>query len=228
MNIIVSIRWQENCWYKEGILGNREPLEVDEDEEKEEEFEEQMESMDLLNYGMNMRKSDSLPLNRPIKDLRNMACLFWNYPDNMPLTSVVIAFHNEGLSTLQRTVVSVVTRSPPDLLAEVLLVDDFSDLLSYPHLGGELEAWVEGSGGRVRLVRNLRREGLIRSKNRGAEEAQGEAIVFLDAHCEVGLNWLPPLLAPLRAEPRTVAVPIVDLIHHTSFKMSSVYHSASR
>ena len=227
MNLVVLSRWQENCWYDEGILGNREPLEVDEDEE-EGEVEEQMDSMDLINYGMSMRKSDSLPLNRPIKDLRSMACLFWNYPDNLPLASVVIAFHNEGLSTLQRTVVSVVTRSPKELLAEVLLIDDFSDLASYPHLGVELQAWVEGSGGLVRLVRNLRREGLIRSKNRGAEEARGEAIVFLDAHCEVGLNWLPPLLAPLRADPKTVAVPIVDLIHHTTFRTSSVYHPASR
>ena len=228
LNPVVSSRWHESSWYDEGILGNREPWEVDEEEGEEEEMDEEMDSIDLLNYGMSMRKSDSLPLNRPIKDLRNMACLFWNYPDNLPLASVVIAFHNEGLSTLQRTVVTVVTRSPPDLLAEVLLVDDFSDLASYPHLGEELEAWVEGSGGQLRLVRNLRREGLIRSKNRGAEEAKGEAIVFLDAHCEVGINWLPPLLAPLRADPKTVAVPIVDLIHHTTFQMSSVYHTDSR
>ena len=178
-------RWQENCWYEEGILGNREPLEVDDVEDAVTEVEEQMDSMDLLNYGMNMRKSDSLPLNRPIKDLRNTACLFWNYPDNLPRASVVIAFHNEGLTTLQRTVVSVVTRSPPDLLEEVLLVDDFSNLATFPHLGEELEAWIAGSGCRVRLVRNAQREGLIRSKNIGAEEALGEAIVFLDAHCEV-------------------------------------------
>ena len=151
------------------------------------EVEGQMESMDLLNYGMNMRKSDSLPLNRPIKDLRNKACLFWNYPDNLPKVSVVIAFHNEGLTTLQRTVVSVVTRSPPDLLEEVLLVDDFSNLATFPHLGEELEAWIAGL--QVRLVRNPQREGLIRSKNIGAEEAVGEAIVFLDAHCEVRFSY---------------------------------------
>ena len=37
---------------------------MDEDEE-EGEVEEQMDSMDLLNYGMSMRKSDSLPLPTP-------------------------------------------------------------------------------------------------------------------------------------------------------------------
>jgi polypeptide N-acetylgalactosaminyltransferase len=76
----------------------------------------------------------------------------------------------------------------------VLLVDDYSSLASYPHLGDPLEDWVALQPG-VRLVscshqpttqvRNERREGLIRSKNRGAWEARGEAVVFLDAHCEV-------------------------------------------
>ena len=95
------------------------------------------------------------------------------------------------LHPLLRTVVSVVGRSPPDLLAEVLLVDDFSDLDSYPRLGVALDTWVEEQDGLVRLVRNTRREGLIRSKNTGAREARGEALVYLDAHCEVH----PPSLA---------------------------------
>ena len=63
----------------------------------------------------------------------------------------------------------------------------------------ELEQWVGSPEGRgkVRLVRNPERAGLIRSKNRGAEEATGTVLVYLDAHCEVNINWLPPLLAPL-------------------------------
>ena len=65
---------------------------------------------------------------------------------------------------------------------------------------------------RVRLVRNSEREGLIRSKNRGAEESRGEVVVFLDAHCEVGINWLPPLLAPIAEDVKTVTVPIIDVI----------------
>ena len=44
----------------------------------------------------------------------------------MPKASVIIIFHNEGWSTLFRTVHSVLDRSPPQLLHEIVLCDDYS------------------------------------------------------------------------------------------------------
>ena len=49
------------------------------------------------------------------------------YPRQLPTASVVIIFHNEAWSPLLRTAHSVVNRSPPQYLHEVILLDDFSD-----------------------------------------------------------------------------------------------------
>ncbi|XP_026463806.1 N-acetylgalactosaminyltransferase 7-like [Ctenocephalides felis] len=171
-------------------------------------------------YGMNMVCSDEISLDRTIEDTRLEECKHWNYPTKLPKSSVIIVFHNEGWSVLLRTVYSVINRSPDYLLHEILLVDDFSDK---EHLGIKLEYYIKQWKGLVRLIRNDQREGLIRSRSRGAEEATGEVIIFLDAHCEVNTNWLPPLLAPIHRDSTIMTVPIIDRIDHKTFEYQPVY-----
>lgn len=62
-----------------------------------------------------------------------------------------------------RTVHSVINRSPPQYLHEILLVDDFSDK---EDLKEKLDNYVEKFNGKVRVVRNPEREGLIRTRSR--------------------------------------------------------------
>lgn len=54
-------------------------------------------------------------------------CREFVYPKNLPSTTVIIPFFNEHWSTLLRTFISVINRSPADVLLEVILVDDGSD-----------------------------------------------------------------------------------------------------
>ena len=52
----------------------------------------------------------------------------------------------------------------------------------------------------MKLYRNDRREGLIRARSIGAQKSSpvpNRILVYLDAHCEVGYNWLPPLIMPI-------------------------------
>uniref|UniRef100_A0A8C6ATM3 Polypeptide N-acetylgalactosaminyltransferase 10 n=1 Tax=Monodon monoceros TaxID=40151 RepID=A0A8C6ATM3_MONMO len=77
--------------------------------------------------GFNIYVSDKISLNRSLPDIRHPNCNSKRYLETLPNTSIIIPFHNEGWSSLLRTVHSVLNRSPPELIAEIVLVDDFSD-----------------------------------------------------------------------------------------------------
>jgi len=160
--------------------------------------------------------SDHLSLHRRAYDTRQVECLKMKYYplDELPTVSVIIIFYNEARSTLLRTVWSVLDRTPPVLLKEILLVDDGSDR---EHLGYALEREVKSTP-KTRLIRMPQRSGLIRAKVKGAETAKGDVILFLDSHCEVNDGYLEPLLDPIRRDRRTVTMPIIDAVDYETWE----------
>jgi polypeptide N-acetylgalactosaminyltransferase len=108
---------------------------------------------------------------------------------------VIIVYHNEAYSTLLRTVVSVINKSPRPLLKEIILVDDYS---TREFLKKELENALMKMPVPVKLIRSEGRVGLIRARLMGASEAEGDVLTFLDSHCECTSGWLEPLLARIK------------------------------
>ncbi|XP_024118822.1 polypeptide N-acetylgalactosaminyltransferase 10 isoform X1 [Oryzias melastigma] len=163
--------------------------------------------------GFNIYVSNRISLNRSLPDIRHENCRQKLYAEKLPNTSIIIPFHNEGWSSLLRTVHSIINRSPPPLVAEIILVDDFSDK---EHLKGALEEYMKRFP-KVRILRTKKREGLIRTRLLGAGAAKGEVITFLDSHCEANVNWLPPLLDRIVQNKKTIVCPMIDVIDHDNF-----------
>ncbi|XP_078000822.1 N-acetylgalactosaminyltransferase 7-like [Glandiceps talaboti] len=172
----------------------------------------------MKEYSFNQYISDTVSVDREINDLREPECKHWHYPIDLPKASVILVFHNEGWSTLLRTVHSIVNRTPAQLLQEVILVDDGSDK---DHLKEKIKDYIQTPPlqGKVKLIRTDGRVGLISARVIGAKEASGRILVWLDAHCEVGYNWLPPLITPIAQNRTTVVCPIVDVIDNMDFRL---------
>ncbi|XP_065883429.1 polypeptide N-acetylgalactosaminyltransferase 2-like isoform X2 [Dysidea avara] len=160
-------------------------------------------------YAFNQEASDRIPSDRAIPDSRHYMCRSQTYRGDYPATSVIICFHNEARSALLRTVRSVINRSPPELIKEIILVDDFSD---DPNDGLLLEKLPK-----VKVLRNNQREGLVRSRVKGADTATGEILTFLDSHCECNKDWLQPLLARIVEDEHCVVSPIIDVVDMDNF-----------
>lgn len=82
----------------------------------------------LENFKFNEFVSRLIPLDRELPDFRQDSCKTKKYSSNLPKVSVVLVFHNEPFSMLMRTIYSILKRSPPELIREIVLIDDCSDL----------------------------------------------------------------------------------------------------
>ncbi|XP_066301967.1 polypeptide N-acetylgalactosaminyltransferase 13-like [Branchiostoma lanceolatum] len=168
----------------------------------------------------NQHVSDQISIERSLPDVRAEGCNTSLVGDDLPTTSVIICFCEESWSTLLRTVHSVINRSPPRLIKEVILVDDAS---SRDHLKKKLDDYITRFP-QVKIIHLPERAGLIRARLRGAAIATGEVLTFLDSHVECAVGWLEPLLDRIRLNRRAVVCPSIDVIEMRTFRYSSSGH----
>lgn len=120
-------------------------------------------------HNYNLLASQMISVRRSLPDIKFPECHHLLYPKKLPTTSIIIIFHNEAMSTLLRTIWSIIDTSPSELLREIILVDDFSTNLD---LKDALEEYVTQLPIDIQIIRNDKREGLIRSRLIGANEAK--------------------------------------------------------
>lgn len=165
--------------------------------------------------GFSVVVSDKISINRSLPEVVHPDCQKFEYYAHLPAVSVIIIFHNEVKSVLLRTLSSIINRTPPELLHEVILVNDnsTSDDLYQP-----LQEYVKQNFAPKVKIKNLpKRSGLIVTRMEGARMATGEVLVFIDSHVEVHFNWLPPLLQPIVDNRRIATLPIVDYFDAFTF-----------
>eukprot|EP00041_Stephanoeca_diplocostata_P027180 m.745773 g.745773 ORF g.745773 m.745773 type:complete len:566 (+) comp23128_c0_seq1:2-1699(+) len=163
----------------------------------------------MKRHAFDEKVSNTIPSDRDVPDTRNPVCKDAVYDvAALPTSSVIVCFHNEARSTLLRTVRSVIRRTPPELLVEIILVDDASewpipdDILAMEKIVG---------------IRLNSREGLIRARTVGAQAARGDVLTFLDSHVEANEHWLEPLLQRISENYKNVVTPVIDLLDDKTF-----------
>ncbi|KAL8434044.1 hypothetical protein Efla_001516 [Eimeria flavescens] len=169
--------------------------------------------------GFNLKLSDHLPLDRAAPDSRQPACMSIEYDlASLPSASVLMVFYNEPFSTLMRSVHSVLNRTPPSLLHEIVLLDDGSDAPDVAASGnGKLEKYVKLLP-KVRLVRSPKREGIVGARMRAIRASEADIFVVLDSHIEVQNEWLEPLVSRISGDRSRIVMPQVDGIDAENFQ----------
>lgn len=132
----------------------------------------------LKETGFAIVVSDKISVNRSIQDTRHPDCQKYLYPSDLPSVSIIIIFYND-LSVLKRTLHSIVNRTPPELLHEIILVNDLS---SDKELYDPLQNYINDNFLTTKIkIKNLKeRKGLIVTRLEGAEIATGEVLVFFE------------------------------------------------
>eukprot|EP00397_Hematodinium_sp_SG-2012_P013543 GEMP01013756.1.p1 GENE.GEMP01013756.1~~GEMP01013756.1.p1 ORF type:complete len:562 (-),score=70.71 GEMP01013756.1:1308-2993(-) len=140
--------------------------------------------------------------------------------------SIVIPSRFEQNYIVQ-TVMYVFQDTPPDILHEVVLVDDNSEFPVAPLVvaalqpDGMLNFLTATQRSKIIVVRNEQQEGLIRGKIQGGNIATGTHIFFLDGHCRSKPGYMEHLLHRIdQGTYKRIVVPSVIDVNGTDWSFT--------
>jgi polypeptide N-acetylgalactosaminyltransferase len=160
---------------------------------------------------------EGAPLGRNLTDHRDPACAaaaFYDKNLELPDTTIILTvLPREAAGPVLRTVGSLLARTPPRLLREILLVDDTG--------GASQNGWIEAAEVLEYIAKALPktrvvardpagRRGVLGARAHGVREAKGAAVTFMDSHSEVEAGWLEPMLGRIAMNKETVVFPKLD------------------
>eukprot|EP00457_Paulinella_chromatophora_P004346 gb/GEZN01004358.1/.p1 GENE.gb/GEZN01004358.1/~~gb/GEZN01004358.1/.p1 ORF type:complete len:543 (+),score=71.73 gb/GEZN01004358.1/:56-1684(+) len=156
----------------------------------------------------------NMPPIREIPDPRRQECkdMAWDFPPELT-TTIIMCFYNEELSILKHSVISILDKTMPSMLDEILLMDEGVNP-TQPENGpvmatkSGIEAW---GIPKVRVIENRPSLGLMKCRMRGSEETSSPSFVVLDSHIECNVGWLEPLLQALSVRGASV-IPAIDIM----------------
>uniref|UniRef100_A0A0B7A7H3 Polypeptide N-acetylgalactosaminyltransferase n=1 Tax=Arion vulgaris TaxID=1028688 RepID=A0A0B7A7H3_9EUPU len=164
----------------------------------------------LRRFGYDIVRSHAIKPDRSIPDTRHPSCSSntSDIADRLPSSSIIITFHHVDSSVLLRNILSILTRSLPVIIHEIIVVDDGSSDES-----DELLSQLPG----LKVISNKQSQGRGVARVQGAAIATGDVIVFVDGLVEVNVNWLSPLLLRLMESPKSLVAPVLDTIDYKTF-----------
>ncbi|KAL7575295.1 hypothetical protein ACA910_001820 [Epithemia clementina (nom. ined.)] len=152
----------------------------------------------------------------------NPVCHRYRFPNItlFPTVSIIIPMQHERAGLLSLTVHSFLGRTPPELLKEIIIVDDNGsqeEREGYVDDEEEIQHLMQLHPTKIKYFRNERRLGCAGSRMAAIRQATGEVMVVMDSHVEIlSSTWLQHLLLPIMENPKTYAMQTLDALDDRS------------
>lgn len=160
-------------------------------------------------------KSDMNQSNRTLPDMRSEQCKSQAMLiRKLPRASIIVTMHNTDWSVLIRMLHSIIDTAPTELVEEIIIVDDASDV---EHLQSRLDSYIKAYT-KVKKVRIPDRVGYLMARNKGAELASAPVLIFLNADTECSPGWMEPLLERIAFNRSTIVSPSIDSIDRNTLE----------